>query len=1082
MSTTHGALQRLAAPLRWRSQLGWLALGVGCALVALGVAAWLARAGLLRAPLWIPAAWLLVAGLVIAACMRARQGAHRLSARATADWLEAHAGWRRGAVSGQLEADTAGTSPALRELADAQASERVSREGEAALEPVALPIRRRARAGLGALLAGSLLLVSARPWTAPAARVWHPATALLDAAKPVRLSASRLSVPRGDSVMLRIEAPGRATASLYTRTPGDTWVTQTVTLDGTGRASRRVGPLAADLFARATSGGRGSDTVHITVQLPAFLGSLSVTAHYPRYLGLADEPLPVSGDTVLLPAGTRLRTVGQATAALSQASWKGDRQQAALEVDGRQFHGEFIPRASGVYTLGLAVEGGAALGGDTVRLPLRIVADSAPVITVPVPGADTVAPLSMRLPLVVEARDDHGLTGVRVRIRRGASEQLDTVPIGGEPDHAILAHELDLNRAGAQPGDTVVYQLIATDNAPPPHVGRSREYRVRIPTRAELRDAQREAAAAMGSSLDSLARKSADVQRQTEDLSRERSRAESSNTGADPAMSFEQAKQAQALAEATDSLVQQSEQIKDALDALRQAAEQAGLNDPEFQKRLAEVREQLAKALTPELRAKLEQLKSALQHLDAEQARRALQDLTEAQQKLQQALERSRDLFKRAALEGELANLADEARDLAKQQDAWNAAADSANAAGAAADEQQMADRADSLASRLQDASRQLDSSAARTALEQAARQAAEAAQQMQQAGQQMQQGGRAQAQQHGRRASRMLGPLAGQMDQARQSTQDQWREEVMQVLDQALAETSRLSSQELALSESLDGNMDPASARTAQASLEDGLERVAARIRDIAGKNALVSQQIGVALEVARSHMSASREAVSSANINVPAAADRAGSAVDALNAAAYMMLRSRDDVAGSASGSGMAEAMEKMSQLAGQQGQLGQQTASLLPTPGQGQGAGQQLMQQIAAQQRAIAQELERMQAQGNMPGAGQLSQEAQELARRLEAGRVDRQTVERQQQLFRRMLDAGRTLQGEERDEQKERQSTTAKEGNIHLPPALRERLEQDDTPRLPDWDELQRLSPEDRRLVVDYFRRLAESPQR
>jgi hypothetical protein len=820
----------------------------------------------------------------------------------------------------------------------------------------------------------------------------------------------------------------------------------------------------------------------VVVQLPAFLGSLTVTAHYPRYLRLADEPLPVSGDTVLLPAGTRLRTRGQATAALSLAAWEGDRKDAPLDVDGREFHGEFTPRASGVYTLRLAVEGGAPLGGDTVRLPLRIVADSAPVVTVPVPGADTVAPLSMRLPLVVEARDDHGLTAVRVRVRLGTAERLDTVSMGGEPDHAILAHELDLQRAGAEPGDTVVYQLIATDNAPPRQVGRSREYRVRIPTRAELRAAQREAAAAMGSSLDSLARKSAEVQRQTEDLSRERSRTEGSGRGPDPAMSFEQARQAQALAQATDSLVQQSEQLKDALEALHQAAEQAGLNDPEFQKRLAEVREQLAKALTPELRAKLAELKSALQNLDAEQARRALQDLTEAQEKLQQALERSRDLFKRAALEGELANLADEARDLAKQQDQWNAEAAKADSARASSDEQQMASRADSLASRLQAASRQLDSSAARRALEQAAAQAAQAAQQMQQAAQQMQQGGRAQAQQHGRRASQMLGPLAGQMDQARQSTQNQWREEVTQALDQALAETSRLSSQELELSRSLDNDADPAAARTAQAALEDGLERVAARIRDIAGKNALVSQQIGVALEVARTHMSASRDAVSSANINLPAAADRAGSAVDALNAAAYMMLRSRDDVAGSASGSGMAEAMEKMSQLAGQQGQLGQQTASLLPMPGQGQGAGQQMMQQLAAQQRAIAQELQRLQAQGNMPGAGQLSQEAQDLARRLEAGRLDRQTVERQQQLFRRMLDAGRTLQGEERDEQKERQSTTAKEGNIHLPPALRERLQQNDTPRLPGWEELQRLSPEDRRLVVDYFRRLAESPQR
>ena len=99
--------------------------------------------------------------------------------------------------------------------------------------------------------------------------------------------------------------------------------------------------------------------------------------------------------------------------------------------------------------------------------------------------------------------------------------------------------------------------------------------------------------------------------------------------------------------------------------------------------------------------------------------------------------------------------------------------------------------------------------------------------------------------------------------------------------------------------------------------------------------------------------------------------------------------------------------------------------------------------------------------------------------ELARELESGRLSQQTVERQQRLFRRMLDAGRTLEGEQRDDQKERQSTTAKPGEILLPPALRDRLLQGgDRPRLPDWDELQRLSPAERRLVVDYFRVLAE----
>jgi hypothetical protein len=105
--------------------------------------------------------------------------------------------------------------------------------------------------------------------------------------------------------------------------------------------------------------------------------------------------------------------------------------------------------------------------------------------------------------------------------------------------------------------------------------------------------------------------------------------------------------------------------------------------------------------------------------------------------------------------------------------------------------------------------------------------------------------------------------------------------------------------------------------------------------------------------------------------------------------------------------------------------------------------------------------------------------MADEARELSRRLEAGRLDRQIVERQQRLFRRMLDAGRTLQGREEDERKERQSTTATEDSVHLPPALRARLQTDERGlRVPTWEELQQFSPEERRLVVDYFRRLSQ----
>ena len=108
-----------------------------------------------------------------------------------------------------------------------------------------------------------------------------------------------------------------------------------------------------------------------------------------------------------------------------------------------------------------------------------------------------------------------------------------------------------------------------------------------------------------------------------------------------------------------------------------------------------------------------------------------------------------------------------------------------------------------------------------------------------------------------------------------------------------------------------------------------------------------------------------------------------------------------------------------------------MSQQGNQILPMVG-GSSAVQEQIRQLSAQQRALAEQLERLRAETQSAGAGELAGEARDLANQLESGRLDRRTVERQERLYRRMLDAGRTLQGEEQDEQKERQSTTATEG--------------------------------------------------
>ncbi len=1086
---TREALQRLSRPLRIRARLGWIALGLGTSALVLGTAAWLVRLQWLTAPYWVLAAWGAALVALGALLFLAWSALARLTPGRVARQLEEQGAWRQGTLTSLLDSAAPGTSASLFGMADRVLAGELTERGQEAVKPIAAPVRSLVLLGGALLLAGLGAFTTAGPVKGVAAALWHPGKAWDATVAPVRIHAAREIVDRGDSVEFRVEAIGRRTATLWLRTPGEPWRPRGVRLDTLGQATVSSGPMQTDVYARVTGGSRASDTVLVRVRLPVFLGSITVTAHYPGYLDLESEPVPTDGDTLILPAGTRLETRGEATAPLTGAVWAAGEKEQTLSVKGGRFSGSFVPVGAAEYRLILTTNDGAPLAGDSVSLPVRVVADSIPQVEIPVPGADTIAPLSLQVPLVVDVRDDHGITGVAIQSRRISrlgvvdSARRESLPVPPErPDRAILTRTLDLNRRGLLPGDTVRYHAIATDNTPQRQAGRSREYVLRLPTMSEVRAAQRQASDAVGAQLDSIAAAGRRVERQTEDLAQEQPRPGGSGEKHGESLSFEQSKRAEGVAKSQEELVRQAEALKGALEALERSAKAAGIGDSSWQRQLAEIREQLERALSPELRERLAALQNALKQLDAEQAKEALERLAEAQKELREALERSRELFRRAALEGDLANLSQESKELSQEQREWNTQVNSLDSARAAEAERQLAERANSLSTALERVAEQMGEQERQQRMEAAAQQAGKATRQMRQASGSAGQGKRQQARRQGEEASRLLDPLGEQLQQERVGMQSAWREEVVQAIDRALAETSRLAERQLGVQEELKGGAEPTSSlRAEQGAIEEGVERVLEQVRKASGKNALVPPQIGAALGSAQVQMQKTREALSTATPNAREGAEQAGGAVDGLNAAAYQLLRARGEVSGSASGSGLAEALQRMAELAKEQGGLGKQGAGLLPMAGAG--AIREQLRRLGAQQRRLSEELQKLKAGGDLPGAGEMADEAKDLARRLEGGRLDRQVVERQERLFRRMLDAGRTLQGREEDEQKERQSTAATDDSVHLPPALRARLMDDEgRPRVPTWEELQRLSPEERRLVVDYFRRLSQSSSR
>jgi hypothetical protein len=134
------------------------------------------------------------------------------------------------------------------------------------------------------------------------------------------------------------------------------------------------------------------------------------------------------------------------------------------------------------------------------------------------------------------------------------------------------------------------------------------------------------------------------------------------------------------------------------------------------------------------------------------------------------------------------------------------------------------------------------------------------------------------------------------------------------------------------------------------------------------------------------------------------------------------------------------------------------------------------------MAREQAAIAERLRQMAEQpaGTEPlgRPEQMAAEAEEIARQLAAGNLDRETVARQERLFRRLLDAGRSLEKNDEDPRK-RESESATDGERRdvddLDPALLT------GPRFPHPNQqtLSSYPPGYRALIFDYFDRLNEA---
>jgi hypothetical protein len=240
-----------------------------------------------------------------------------------------------------------------------------------------------------------------------------------------------------------------------------------------------------------------------------------------------------------------------------------------------------------------------------------------------------------------------------------------------------------------------------------------------------------------------------------------------------------------------------------------------------------------------------------------------------------------------------------------------------------------------------------------------------------------------------------------------------------------------------------------------------------------------MLNRDVGAALGRANLSMQQTVQGMDQAQEQSRMPTQEASQTVDALNRLALALLNNAQQVEQSQSGAGMQEALQQLTELAKQQGALNGQSSSLMPLNLAPRAMSQQ-MNKLAREQQSIAQKLGGMNEMrgGREDVLGQLDElarEADRLARELEGNRLSPEVLARQERLFHRLLDAGRSLEQEETSDERlaERPGAVDTSQAGALDASL---LENQQRYRVPTPEELKNLPPAYRRLILEYFERL------
>jgi hypothetical protein len=862
----------------------------------------------------------------------------------------------------------------------------------------------------------------------------------------IRVEPGSEEVEGGASVPMRVYISGterkpRLLVKERTADPGKAWRERTLeraTEDVSPRARERayatvIPNLNEDLVYQIRALDQVSPVYRISVRdLPRASG-FKVRYDYPAYCGLTSEASnAITGDLVA-PRGTRARIEVLLNRNVDKAAIRLEGGAALTGELGERLARFVVPvRADGRYRVELTDPRGRHV--DLGPYDVKSIPDRPPTVTIVSPGPVEDVAHDMTATLLAGATDDYGVKKVLLRYRvRDGAPTVETLHEEKDGTRELaVRYEWALGSFNLLPGEEVQYEVGAVDGdqVDGPQTSWSDTRTLRFPSAAEILSSVEHQQDESVATLEDAIRNAKALQQKSDELARDLGRTKE--------LPWEKGQDIQKTLEGQQSVREQIDKVAEKLGQDADKLAQSRAMNAELVQKLNELHQLLDQLHDQSILRAMQNVQDALKKMSPQDLERAMQNMKMTQEDVVRSLEKTIQLLKQIKMEEKLEAASERAADMARRELALN---DSLARASKPNEMKDLAKGQDEISKMSREQRAALDSLAAelKEMDQQSAKEAEEQRDKLQdlypvfdKSIQAMQQSMKQEAKESSQDLEHQLEEMRNAMNQMKEDFVFRKKNDVGRKMDEAIADLLEIADAQKDLLN------DPKSEAKERASTQQGLEETtegaANRIGELSKKTLFIRPDVAQAVGRALSNQ---KNAVGRYSME-----DMIGGLVSskeaaiALNQAAAALLRGRDAMASAKSSTGMQEAMQMMQGLAGDQQQLNGQSLSMLPG-GQGQ-QGQEgrltpdqagALSRMAAEQEAIRRGLQDAmqklgQGGGTLGQLGQTSEDMKKVAEDLRGGRLNQETVDLQQRILSRLLDAPRSV--EKRDYSRRRTS--------------------------------------------------------